>query len=127
MTEAEWNKLLDASPGDRELRQAYATWLQDEADNAARARFEFWLAEEGKWPTPKPLNQDEKGWAWYYQLEITEPVMHATLGAWALDHMPRVRWLYPTRREAEDVLYQAWEKWFPTQQKEPRTPRRKRK
>lgn len=126
MTESEWDKLLDATPGDRDLRRAYATWLQDEADEPLRASFQFWMADENKWPTPKPLNEMEQGWAWYYQMEITEPAKHATLGHWALDLMPRSRWLYPTRREAEDILYLAWQTWYPTQN-ETTEPRKKRK
>ena len=112
MSETQWENLLDKSPGDVDLRRAYATWLQDEVDDVRRADFQRWLASEEKWPTNKPLNREEVGWAWYWSQEpITDPARHATLAPWALSHMPRIRWLYATRRAAEDALYQAWLSW----------------
>ncbi len=112
MIEDDWHALLDRAPGDMDLRQGFAAWLQDEADELARAEFQRWLAEEEKWPTNKPIDAAEQGWAWYWSQEpITEPARNATLAPWSLDHMPKVRWLYPTRRAAEEVVFQAWLSW----------------
>ena len=78
MTEAEWNKLLDASPGDRELRRAYATWLQDEADDVAHARFQLWLADEDKWPTPPMLPAQRVRWRWISAKRMPRPISSST-------------------------------------------------
>ncbi len=112
MAESEWELLLDRSPGDPELRLLFATWLQDEQDDIAQAEFQRWFAAEGKWPTSTPLNKEETGWCWYWSPEqITDPVKHATLGPWADKHMPRMRWLFRTRRAAEETLFTAWKAW----------------
>ena len=37
MTADDWWALIDASPDDAELRQAFAAWLQDEADDPVGA------------------------------------------------------------------------------------------
>jgi hypothetical protein len=110
MSEKEWEVLLDRSPGDPELRLLFATWLQDECDDVPHADFHRWLIAESKWPTSTPLNREEIGWYWSHE-PITDPVKHATLGPWAEEHLPRLRWLYPTRRAAEDALFLAWKCW----------------
>jgi uncharacterized protein (TIGR02996 family) len=129
MTEKEWDRLLDTNPGDGDLRLAYAIWLQDETDDLARAEFHRWLIEQQKWPTNRPINHDEKGWSWYWSYQPRDPAKHATLGQWALKHMPRRRWLYRTRRAAEDTLYEAWRSWRAgdSPQPEKKKPQRKRK
>jgi hypothetical protein len=119
MNQQQWDALLDATPEDTELRQAYATWLQDEQDQQALADFQRWLAFEEKWATNRPLNPEEQGWCWYWSHEpVSEPAKHATLGPWALDHMPKVRWLFPSRQKAEEELFRAWCGW--TEGKKPK-------
>jgi hypothetical protein len=112
MSEKKWELLLDLSPGDPELRQVFATWLQDELEEIPFAEFQRWLVAESKWPTNTPLNREETGWCWYWNQDSeTEPVKHATLGPWAKEHMPHTRWLYPTRRAAEEAVFTAWKLW----------------
>ena len=113
MTETQWTELLDREPGNAECREAYSRWLIDMADEPERGEFQAWLAEQKLWPTNSPVSAEEKGWCWYWaggDLPDASLPLHATLSDWWLDHMPRARWSYPTRKEAEEVLFQAWQK-----------------
>lgn len=112
MTQAEWDKLIDAKPGDPELRAFYATWLQDEQDDFDLAEFQRWLIDKNKFPINKLANNDdgEKCWAWHSDINKTYQHLPDVLPTEICDHMPNVRWAYPTRAEAETVVFEAWKK-----------------
>lgn len=50
MTQKDWDKLLDKSPSDCDLRLAYATWLQDELDDIRAADFQRWMVSSHIFP-----------------------------------------------------------------------------
>ena len=64
MNDADWLKLLQAGPEDAELKLAYATWLQDEADRPLEAEAWRWLVREGKRPQ-RSSGWDPEFWFWY--------------------------------------------------------------
>jgi hypothetical protein len=60
MTADDWWALIDASPDDAELRQAFAAWLQDEADDPVGAEAVRWMLRTGK--RPEHLLPGSKRW-----------------------------------------------------------------
>ena len=68
MTEQQWWLLINKSPRDKELWEAFACWLQDEADKPLRAQAVWWKLAEDRWP-----RKDSKFeiWNWVNQTDIS--------------------------------------------------------
>ena len=125
MTDSDWQKLLDKTPADAELRRAYATWLRDEADDADAADCQEWLAREGKQPHEYRQPKGYQGWFWFTggrrgRSVIPDRLWRATaMGAAVAKGQRDASEGYATRAEAEAALVEAWRKlkesgqWLP--------------
>lgn len=105
--EERMQRLLDDHPEDAPTRLILADLLEERGDTDA-ARCQRWLGREGKWPDSnlKPLGL--KGWHWWSKVHDPQQTrVHAELPVKVQTFMPQGEWIYPTRREAEEVLARA--------------------
>ena len=119
MTDTDWQALLDEKPTDRELRRAYATWLQDEADDADAAEAQRWCARAGKSPhyySKSEPERQEPFWVWVAQswkdIATVDDYDHAVVpnnlfAALSGPVLASCR-TYASRAEAEADLARAW-------------------
>ena len=104
MTDADWLKLLQASPDDAEVKLGYATWLQDDADRPLEAEAWRWLVASGRRPSCRA--------GWWWSTKAAKEHEHTVIPA-ALWWLTRQRlWMpsYPTRLDAERDLVSAYVK-----------------
>lgn len=73
MTEQHWWLLINKSHQDRELWQAFACWLQDEADQPLRAQAVLWKLNKDRWARK---DSRQEIWNW---INKTEEKTHNTL------------------------------------------------
>jgi uncharacterized protein (TIGR02996 family) len=112
VTDADWDRLLDQTPGDATLRLGYADWLEENGETA-RAGAQRWLAARGLYP--QPYGTEAEGKVWWYKRE-QEAYRHDPndLPLTLCDSLQpptktenRRGMVYPSRRAAEDDLARA--------------------
>jgi uncharacterized protein (TIGR02996 family) len=117
VTHAEWEALLNQSPGDRDTRSVYADWL-DEQGLATEAAVQRWLAQAGKYPEQIGERLREDGWTgwneskrgrWHWwTANFLQGAAHARLPDEVCGLLPAVELIYDSRAEAEAALARVW-------------------